>query len=141
MDAIEIDDFLGSQQTGVLSMGRENDGYGVPLSFWFDENDSSIYFRLGYAPGSQKQEFVESSRYVTFVVYADTDDGWKSVVAEGELERLSEETLDSAIEETTRHLDIPYYEVHERPVSELEFEIVRMRVTKLSGIAEGDMGQ
>ena len=140
MDAIQIDEFLDSQRTGVLSLGRENDGYGVPLSFWFDEDDSSFYFRMGYAPGSQKRKFVEASEYVTFVVYADTDEGWKSVVAEGELELLSEANLDSTIEETIRHLDIPYFEVHERPISELEFDIVRMRVTKLNGIREGHMG-
>lgn len=141
MDAIQIDEFLASQQTGVLSLAHGDDAYGIPLSFWFDDSDSSIYFRMGYAPGSQKRKFVESSQYVTFVVYDHNDDGWKSVVAEGELEVLSEDTLDSAVEEATRHLDIPYYEVHERPVDELEFDIIRMRVTKLNGIAEGHMGQ
>ncbi|MFC7027671.1 pyridoxamine 5'-phosphate oxidase family protein [Halomicroarcula sp. GCM10025324] len=140
MDAIQIEEFLKNQVTGVLSLARENDGYGVPLSYWFDEDDSSFYFRMGYAPGSQKRKFIDASQYVTFVVYADTEEGWKSVLAEGELEVLSEDTIDASIEEVTRHLDIPYYEVHERPIDELEFDILRMRVTKLNGIAEGHMG-
>ena len=140
MDAIQIAEFLDSQRTGVLSMGRENDGYGVPLAYWFDDDDTSFYFRLGYGPGSQKRKFIEAAEYVTFVVYADTDEGWKSVLAEGELEVIAEENVDTSIEEVTRRLDIPYFEVHERPVSELEFDILQMRVTKLNGIVEGNTG-
>lgn len=137
MDGIEIEEFLESRRTGVLSLGRDNDGYGVPLSFYFDPSDAKIYFHLGYAPGSQKEKFIDSAEDVTFVVYDQTDEGWKSVLAEGRLEVLAEGAIDSDIEQATRHLDIPYFEVHDRPISALEYDIVRLDVSKLNGIAEG----
>ncbi|MBX0324559.1 pyridoxamine 5'-phosphate oxidase family protein [Halomicroarcula sp. F13] len=141
LDGVEMTDFLETQRTGVLCLGRENDGYGVPLSFNYREDDSSIYFRMGYAPGSQKRRFLEAAENVTFVVYDQTDEGWISVVAEGTLESVSEGDVESVVEEATRHLDIPYYEVHERPVDDLEFEVLRLRVSKLNGVREGHEGQ
>ncbi|WP_254271712.1 pyridoxamine 5'-phosphate oxidase family protein [Haloarcula marina] len=140
LDAVEITDFLESHRTGVICLGRENDGYGVPLSYMYREEDSSIYFRMGYAPGSQKRKFLDATEQATFVVYDQTGEGWTSVVAEGELQVLTESNIDSAVEEATKKLDIPYFEVHDRPVDDLEFNVVRLRVTKLNGIAEGHDG-
>ncbi|WP_135304538.1 pyridoxamine 5'-phosphate oxidase family protein [Haloarcula amylovorans] len=141
MDAIEIADFLRDQRTGVLCLGHNDDSYGVPLSFTYRDDDSSIYFRMGYGPGSQKRKFLDAADHVTFVVYDQTDEGWTSVVAEGTLEVLTGDNVDSAIEEATKALDIPYYEVHDRPVEDLEFNIVRLQITQLSGIVEGHEGR
>ncbi|MBV0924586.1 pyridoxamine 5'-phosphate oxidase family protein [Halomicroarcula limicola] len=141
MDAIEIADFLRSQRTGVLCLARDDDSYGVPLSFVYRDDDSGIYFRMGYAPGSQKRKFLDATDHATFVVYGQTDEGWRSVVAEGTLDVLTEDNVDSAVEEATKALDIPYYEVHDRPVEDLEFNIVRLQISHLSGIVEGHEGR
>ena len=52
MDATEIVDFLESQLAGVLAMASGNDAYAIPVSFTFVPEESRLYFRLGYAPGS-----------------------------------------------------------------------------------------
>jgi hypothetical protein len=137
MDTPDIADFLAAQQAGVLSMADDDAGYGIPVSFTFDDEDHEIFFRMGYGPKSQKRRFVESSNTVSFVVVDETDEGWKSVIARGRLEVLSDSNIDSAIVEAVRHLDIPYFQVHNQPASDMTFTIVRLDVTELSGIVEG----
>jgi len=139
LDAIEIGDFLDAQQTGVLSLARDDDSYAIPVSFAYDddgEDSPAIYFRLGYAPASQKQDYIESTDHATFVVYDQTDAGWHSVVAEGHLEQLSETELDATIREAVDHLDIPFFEVHERPIEDIEFTTVRFQIATMHGIRE-----
>lgn len=140
MDGIEIESFLESQTTGVLALADEDDAYAIPISFAYDDEVEKLYFRLGYAPGSRKQQFVESSELVTFVVSDETPDGWKSVVVEGRLSEMGADSLDAAIVEATNKLDIPYFKVHDRPASDLQFTIVEMDPTGMSGITEEDSG-
>ncbi|AGN02430.1 flavin-nucleotide-binding protein [Salinarchaeum sp. Harcht-Bsk1] len=136
MDALEIADFLDTQHTGVLAMGRDDVGYGIPLSFAYDEDGPYVYFRLAYADGGQKREFVEAADSVAFVVHDDTEEGWKSVVAEGPIETQSETTFDAQLIEATKQLDIPYFSVHDRPAEGLEFVIARIDVADLTGVIE-----
>jgi nitroimidazol reductase NimA-like FMN-containing flavoprotein (pyridoxamine 5'-phosphate oxidase superfamily) len=137
LDALEIASFLDGKQTGVLSMAAGDKGYGIPVSFAFDEDEHDMYFRLGYAEESQKRRFVDAAEQVTFVVYEETADGWTSVLALGELEEVSTENLDSTVVQVVRDLDIPYFAVHAEPSSDMTFSIVRLDVTELSGIVEG----
>lgn len=134
MDAAEIDEFLASRETGVLSLANDDDAYGIPLSFAYDEAGLYVYFRLGYAPGSRKRRFVDAAEQVSFVVYDRADGVWKSVVARGRLEEVSTTNLDSVIVETARELEIPYFQVHDRPMEELDVTIARIEVSELSGI-------
>lgn len=136
MDATEIVDFLQSQQTGVLSLADEDDAYGIPVSFAYQPDDQRIYFRLGFAPGSQKQKYLRTTARASFVTHARTDAGWKSVVAAGRLEEVAEGGLDASIVETVKGLHIPYFKVFDRPTGELEFRIVRLDVDSLHGMIE-----
>jgi len=141
MDALEIADFLASQQTGVLSLANGDTGYAVPVSFTYDDSGPYVYLRLGYSPDSKKRAFVEAADVVTFVVYDHTDEGWKSVVLEGRLEELSRTSLDSSIVEAVEGLQIPYFSVHRRPASDLEFSILRIAISSVSGIEEARTGR
>ena len=136
MDSIAIDEFLRGQPVGVLAMASDDGVYAIPVSFAYDEDGPDLYFRLGYGPDSQKRAFVEGADHATFVVFDHTDAGWKSVVAEGRLEALSESTLDTSVLQSIERLRIPFYAVHRRPAAELEFSIVRLDVSHLSGVAE-----
>lgn len=136
MDALAIGEFLEAQGTGVLAVAAGGRVYAFPVSFAYDEEGPAVYFRLGYGPDSQKRRFVEGADEASFVVYDRTDEGWKSVLAEGELEPVSESRLDTTLAEAVNGLHIPYFAVHRRPSAELEFEIVRLAVDKLSGIVE-----
>lgn len=135
MDAVEIAEFLESQHTGVLSLADADDAYAIPVSFTYHE-DEGVFLRLGFAPGSQKKRYLDATEHATFVAYDDTDEGWKSVLVEGRPEVLSHDSLDAAIVEVVEGLDIPYYQVHERPATDLQFDIVRVAPTSMSGITE-----
>lgn len=136
MDAIEIAEFLDGQRTGTLALADADDAYAVPVSFDFDAETQHVYMRLGYGPESRKRAFIDAADLVSFVVYDDTAEGWKSVVVQGALETLSETSLDSSIREAVANLDIPYFQIHDRPAGETEFNIVRIDPVKVTGIVE-----
>jgi hypothetical protein len=142
LDAAAIDAFLDSQSTGTLSLADGDDSYAVPVAFSYDPESRDLYFRLGYAPGSLKREYVESTDRATFVVAAETDAGWKSVVARGGLEhRGTVEDLSGGrghgapAGDAERELEIPFYQVFEAP-GETTFALVRLRTEELTGVAE-----
>lgn len=137
MDAVEIADFLDSRSTGTLSLANESDAYAIPVSFDYDVDTRSVYLRLGFGPNSQKRRFLDGTDHVSFVVYDRTDEGWKSVVVEGTTEELSGTALGSAIAESLEDLDIPYVRAHDRSGEQLEFSIVRIDPTSLTGIVAG----
>jgi hypothetical protein len=140
MDAIEIREFLRTQETGVLSLADDGDGYGIPVSFAYDDQEDGrprVYLRLGFAPGSMKRRYIDATDRVSFTVYDRTDEGWKSVVARGRLEKISGRSLDAIVAEAVRGLDIPYFSVHDRPVDDLHFTLARLNVADLTGIVEG----
>jgi nitroimidazol reductase NimA-like FMN-containing flavoprotein (pyridoxamine 5'-phosphate oxidase superfamily) len=149
MDAEEIAAFLDTQETGVISFANDDDSYAIPVSFASDVNDgddvddageeagaAELYFRFGFAPGSEKRTYVDASDRVSFVVYDDTAAGWKSVVARGRLEAVSARSLDAIVAEAVRGLDIPYFAVHDSPIGELHFTLVRLDATELTGVVE-----
>lgn len=137
MDAIDIAEFLDSQHTGVLSMADGDDAYSIPVSFDYDADESAFYFRFGYGADSQKRHYLDTVDTASFVVYDRTENGWQSVVAQGKPERVSESGLDSSVVEAVDELDIPYFQVHHRPAGEMDFSIVRLDATKLTGVGEG----
>lgn len=146
LDDAAIEAFLESQSTGTLSLARENDSYAIPVSFTFAPENDDFYFRLGYAPGSRKREYIEATERGTFVVAAETDEGWKSVIARGTLEhRNTVENLDrvtppdGSVSDADHELDIPFYHVFEAP-SEMVFTLVRLRTDELTGVVEATHG-
>jgi hypothetical protein len=142
LDKAGIDAFLAKQTTGVLSLAKGDDSYAIPVAYTYDPDEQDVYFRLGYAPGSRKREYIEATDDATFVVAADTDSGWKSVLARGRLEHrntveeLSRHRLpDESVSGADRELEIPFYHVFEAP-SEMTFALVRLDVTELTGVGE-----
>ncbi|MFB6359804.1 MAG: pyridoxamine 5'-phosphate oxidase family protein [Halobacteriales archaeon] len=136
MDAIEIAAFLDTQATGVIALGKAGSVYAFPVSYAYNDEEPAIYYRFGFGDDSQKRAYVDNADEVSFVVYDHTEDGWKSVLAEGELEHVSPSKLDTSVVEAVNALRIPYFQVHRQPASELEFSIHRLQVDKLSGIVE-----
>ena len=142
LDQTGIDAFLDTQSTGTLSLAKADDAYAIPVAFTYAPESRDFYFRLGYAPGSRKREYIEATDDATFVVASETDDGWTSVVARGRLEHrntvedLSRHRLPGEdVSQADRELRIPFYHVFEAP-SEMVFALVRLDVTELTGVVE-----
>ena len=93
-----ITEFLGDQSVGTLALAAEDNSYAVPVAYTFAPDTKDFYFRLGYGPGSQKRQYIETTEQARFVVAAETDAGWKSVVAAGDIEhRNTTENVDTLI--------------------------------------------
>jgi len=144
LDDAAIESFLESQSVGTLSLAKGNESYAIPVSFTFDPEDRDIYFRLGYAPGSRKREFIDATERATFVVAAETEAGWKSVLARGELEHRStvddldtHRPSDRSVSQAEREIEIPFYHVFDAPADAV-FALVRLPVDELTGVVEAD---
>lgn len=95
MSTHEIESCLSSTDTGVLSLGVENRGYGFPVSFAYDAESGQIVLGFVASPGSKKQEFAVATEEATFTVYSYEDvDSWRSVIATGPI-RAVEDSEDS----------------------------------------------
>jgi hypothetical protein len=146
IDREAIDAFLESQSTGTLSFAKENDSYAIPVGFTYEPESGRFYFRLGYGPGSRKWEYARATERATFVVAADTEEGWRSVVARGTLthintvEDLAEHSLTyESVDQTDREARIPFYDVFETP-SELLFALACLTPEEISGVTETSDG-
>lgn len=140
MDAVEIGAFLESHEVGVLAMASGDSAYGIPMSYAYDGSDDALYFRFGYAGDSRKERYLDQTDRASFVVMAEDDGAWRSVVADGQLEVAAKDALDTAVLEAVRELEIPFFDVHAEDPEALGFEIVCLDVSMLAGVEEGITG-
>jgi hypothetical protein len=136
MDEEERDEFLGTGGTGVIAFSTAEDGapHAIPVSYGYDSTDVTFYFRLAVGPDSRKGDV--EGQAVSFVTHGDEDGSWRSVVAEGRLERTTDEEIAT---ETLQGLDrvrIPLFDVFERPPGRVPFEFYRLVPDELTGRKE-----
>ncbi|WP_232701634.1 pyridoxamine 5'-phosphate oxidase family protein [Halobacterium wangiae] len=86
----EREAFLRERGQGVLSLARDGDAYGVPVSFGYD--DGTLYFvLLQFGEDSEKLDFAEATGTATFSTFEFEDEHhWQSLVARGPLELVPE---------------------------------------------------
>lgn len=131
----ERDAFLGTGGTGVISSSTD-DGppFSLPVSYGYDADAGNFYFRLSFPPDSGKVDVVDAP--VSFVVHARTDEGWRSVVATGELEDLTDVDYDAAAVQGLWAVDIPMVDMFDRPPEEVSFRRYRLVPETLTGRKE-----
>ena len=142
LDDAAIESFLDTQSVGTLSLAKGNESYAVPVAFTFDPDGPDFYFRLGCAPGSRMREFSDATDRATWVVTAETEAGWTSVLARGTLEHRSavddldtHRPPDGSIPQADREREIPFYHVFDAPDA-TTFALVRLRTDELTGVTE-----
>ncbi|WP_394741912.1 pyridoxamine 5'-phosphate oxidase family protein [Natronococcus roseus] len=131
-----LEAFLGRGGTGVISFGADADTApaSIPVSYGYNADIEAFYFRLSLPPESRKTELVD--RPVSFVTYAETDDGWRSAVATGRLEPVEETSYDSTTVQGMWGIEIPEIDVFERSREELQFRDFQLDPETLSGRKE-----
>lgn len=137
MDSDECDSLLGVGGTGVLSFARsgsEDPPHSVPVSYGYDDSERVFYFRLAVGSDSEKDEVID--RPVTFVVYGQFDDEWRSVVAKGRLEETTEESVATESLEGLEHVHIPLVDIFGRPPRDVPFEFYRLVPEEITGRKE-----
>lgn len=136
LDATEWESVLGRGGVGVLSFSTSatEPPHSVPVSYGFDAETETLYFRLAVGGDSAKTELLDNP--ATFVVYQEAADGYESVVAQGELEGIGEADVSTAVLDGLSRVDIPLFDVFERDVREVEFDFYRMAATDFTGKRE-----
>jgi len=132
----ERDAFLGDGGTGVLSFATQSGEppVSIPVSYGYFADADSIYFRLSVPENSRKPDLVENP--ISFVVHHETDAGWRSVVATGRLDEVTDAPYDSAALQGLWAVDIPTVDVFERPPSEIPYRTFRLIPDELTGRKE-----
>jgi nitroimidazol reductase NimA-like FMN-containing flavoprotein (pyridoxamine 5'-phosphate oxidase superfamily) len=116
MSEDEVGEYLSRAETGVLSLAKGDEAYGVPVHVFFDGED--VFVRLGEHDDSEKFEFLDATASASLVVYDATDEESWSVLLRGELVREGEASVESLNErfgpmrvfgETVQDLDAVLY--------------------------------
>lgn len=141
MDADERDAFLGTGGTGVISFSgqAESPPHSVPVSYGYDGDENTFYFRLAIGGDTGKGE--PAGRHATFVVYGQADDDWQSVVAKGQLEETTEEPIANESLQGLKQVHIPIVDVFDRPVKDVSFRFYRLAPEELTGRQETSKAQ
>lgn len=132
----ELDEFLGRGGTGVISFSTETDTapVSIPISYGYNATDRTFYFNLSFPPDGEKADFVD--RPVSFVTHRETDKGWRSVVATGSLEDLTDAPYASDAIQGMWAIQIPAVDMFERPRREVTFQHFRLVPETLTGRKE-----
>lgn len=87
--------FLGERGHGILSLAEEGTGYGLPLSYGYDEGQHRCIFQLLAVEDSRKERFLDATEEATLTVYeyAGEDGTWQSAIATGPIVELSDEAV------------------------------------------------
>ncbi|MFB6172562.1 MAG: pyridoxamine 5'-phosphate oxidase family protein [Haloarculaceae archaeon] len=133
MGPSELDEFLASHETGVLSLARGGEPYAIPISYGYDGDDQTFFLRLVSTPESEKRQFLATSPRARLVVYDEADDTYRSVVAVGALETVPREELTVDRIEQYGHSKRPLFEIWAEGKADLDIELYEFRPAQLSG--------
>ena len=124
----ERDEFLRHGGTGVISFETDagEPPYQLPVSYGFDVDSEAFYFRLSFVPDAEKEGVVEADAPASFVTYDHTESGWRSVVATGRLEEVTEAEVGTEAAEAMRTVEIPIVDVFDRHPREVTFRFFRL---------------
>jgi nitroimidazol reductase NimA-like FMN-containing flavoprotein (pyridoxamine 5'-phosphate oxidase superfamily) len=134
MTAEEVEAFLSTQETGVLSLADGDEPYAVPVSYGYDADTETFYFRLVSTEGSEKRRFLVGEPRVRFVVYADENgETYRSVVAGGQLSEIDPTTLSVEQIEQYGEAKRPLFEIWGESRADLDIQLFELPATELTG--------
>lgn len=127
----EIEQFLDAESTGVLGLPAADAPYLVPLSYGYD-GDSSLYFTYVLGEESTKERLTERAPRARFLVYqAESIFSWRSVLMEGEFERVRPSEWGTLADELD---DVWRPELFRVSSTSRNVKIYEFRITDRSGI-------
>lgn len=133
MSEAETDEFLGTHETGVLSLARGDDPYAIPVSYGYDASDRQFYVRSVSTPDSEKRRFIRSGSDARLVVYDDDECVYRSVVATGVLVRIDPDDLTAADIRQYGAAERPLFEIWPRPKEGLGIDLYRLDPETVTG--------
>lgn len=133
MSAEETDAFLSAQETGVVSLARQNEPYAIPISYGYNASARQFYLRLVSTPVSEKRTYLESEPLARLVVYTEGDDTYRSVLAIGTLAQIEPDELSTDDIQQYGSTRRPLFEIWAEQKEELNIDLYRLDPDRLSG--------
>jgi len=133
------DEFLGRGGTGTISVATPDDEppYSRPVSYGYDAETGNFYFRFAVGPeDTGKADIVDQGSAVSFVTHNQTDNGWRSVVATGRLEEITQSALDPAVADAMGRVTVPFVDIYDSHPLTLDFRFFRLTPDECSGKRE-----
>ncbi len=129
MENNEIERTLRELGHGTLSLSRDGDAYGIPISFGYD--DGRLFMHLiRFGDESKKMDFSEATTQVCLTAYrVDSRFAWKSVVVTGRLSDVDEDEIEYMEEVMENNAWFPNIFPPTAPIAEIkriEFHIEEM---------------
>ncbi|WP_293032025.1 pyridoxamine 5'-phosphate oxidase family protein [Natronococcus sp.] len=136
LSADEMSEFLGQGGIGVISFatGTDEPPVSIPVSYGYNPDEEALYYRLSMPTDGRKTGLVDRS--VSFVTHRNTDDGWRSVIASGELEEISDVPFEPGAIHGMWPVEIPLVDIFERPPKEVTFRFFRLEPETMTGRKE-----
>ena len=128
-----VDEFLASEETGVLALANGDDPYAIPISYGYDPDERTIFLRLVSTPESEKRRFLDSTPTARIVVYDETGDAYRSVVATGQLEAVKPASLTPESIAQYGRTKRPLFEIWAADKRDLDIELYQLVPDTLSG--------
>ncbi|MFC3959355.1 pyridoxamine 5'-phosphate oxidase family protein [Halovivax cerinus] len=131
----ELDAFVGQQETGVLSLARDDEPYAIPISYGYDANERVFYLRLVSTPESEKRRYLSSSPRARLVVYDENrpESTYRSVVAVGSLAEIPPGELTVDRIEQYGEAKRPLFEIWANSKQDLDIQLYTLEPAELSG--------
>lgn len=135
----EMDELLAAHNNGVLSMGVDDTGYGIPMSYEYDADNDRLIFGFVDGPNSKKRRYRDRTDAVSFTVYEYEDvDEWASVIVDGTLHALEDTALPEAVAPVFyRRIDAANDGPNWVDIDALDRQVYELRITGRTGRHSG----
>ncbi len=130
----EIDEFLTSHGTGVLSLSQDNDSYSMPISYGYDSDEGFLCMMLAFAPMSKKRNWVRNTEKANFVVHEIGESlEAKSVFVEGELRELNEDEVEAGYDSLSNNALFTVLHISGAKPDDTDFKMYRLEIDSVTG--------
>lgn len=133
MSETELEEFLGDQETAVLSLARTDEPYAIPISYGYDLTDRTFFMRLVSTPDSEKRRYLGSSPEARLVIYDEDGDTYRSAVVVGSVERIPPGELTADTIAQYGQAKRPLFEIWPQGREKLDIELYELSPDRISG--------
>jgi nitroimidazol reductase NimA-like FMN-containing flavoprotein (pyridoxamine 5'-phosphate oxidase superfamily) len=127
----EIYEFLANHQTAVLSVKKGP--YAVPITYRFDPETETYYFRLVFPRRSEKRAFLPEVPACWLVSYVEDDPVYQSVIGKGNPTEVREEDITPEHVVQLSKTSRPLFEMWRPSRADVDIRLYEMAAEELSG--------
>lgn len=129
----EIYEFLANHQTAVMSVNSGDGPYAVPITYRFDPETETFYFRLVFPRRSEKRQFLPHVPDCWLVSYVEEEPVYQSVIAKGSPREIREDDITPEHVVQLSQTSRPLFEMWRSSRSDVDIRLYEMPAEELSG--------